>query len=44
MTTEHECLRSLREAADILNESPTKAQYEHLKLTPAASTILRVVG
>lgn len=44
MTTETECLRSLREAAARLGESPSKAQYEELGLTPAASTISRVVG
>lgn len=43
-TTEAECLEALQRAADILGESPTKAQYENLGLTPAAATILRVVG
>jgi len=43
-TTEQECLDALREAADELGESPTKADYEALGLTPAAATILRVVG
>ncbi|QPV64725.1 hypothetical protein I7X12_09030 [Halosimplex litoreum] len=43
-TTESECIESLREAARRLGESPSKAQYEELGLTPAASTILRVVG
>ncbi|QLH80593.1 homing endonuclease associated repeat-containing protein [Halosimplex pelagicum] len=43
-TTERECIESLREAAERLGESPSKAQYEELGLTPAASTILRVVG
>jgi len=43
-TTEGECLDALREAAERLGESPTKADYEELGLTPAASTILRVVG
>jgi hypothetical protein len=42
--TERECLESLREAAERLGKSPTKKQYEELGLTPAASTILRVVG
>ncbi|WP_440006894.1 homing endonuclease associated repeat-containing protein [Halomicrococcus sp. SG-WS-1] len=42
MTTEFECISSLREAAVELDESPTKAQYEQLGLTPAASTIGRV--
>jgi hypothetical protein len=43
-TSEEECLRALREAADRLGESPTKAQYEGLGLTPASATILRVMG
>jgi hypothetical protein len=43
-TTEEECLDALREAAERLEESPTKAEYEELGLTPSASTILRVVG
>ena len=44
MTTEQDCLDALREAARKLDESPSKAQYEDLGLTPSASTILRVVG
>ncbi|MCU4743177.1 homing endonuclease associated repeat-containing protein [Natronoglomus mannanivorans] len=44
MTTEEECLTALQRAADQLGESPTKAQYEELGMTPSASTILRVVG
>ena len=43
-TTEGECLDALREAATRLGESPTKKQYVDLDVTPAASTILRVVG
>jgi len=43
-TSEAECLDALREAREQLGESPTKKQYEDLGLTPAASTILRVVG
>lgn len=43
-TTEGECLDALREAAERLGESPTKKQYVELDVTPAASTILRVVG
>lgn len=43
MTSESRCLDALREAAERLGESPTKAQYEELDLTPASSTILRVV-
>lgn len=42
--TEAACLNALRRAATELGASPTKAQYEELGLTPAASTILRVCG
>ncbi|NUB90068.1 HNH endonuclease [Haloterrigena sp. SYSU A558-1] len=44
MTTEAECLEALREAAQRLRESPTKAQYEELELTPASATIIRTCG
>ncbi|WP_247003544.1 homing endonuclease associated repeat-containing protein [Halosolutus gelatinilyticus] len=44
MTTEAECIEALREAADRLGESPTKAQYEELGLTPASATIIRTFG
>lgn len=43
-TTPVECVDALREAAERLGESPTKAQYEELGLTPASATIIRVVG
>ncbi len=43
-TTEAECIDALREAAERLGESPTKAQYEELGLTPASATILRQIG
>lgn len=43
-TSVDECLEAIRDAAERLGESPTKAQYEELGLTPAASTIARVVG
>lgn len=43
-TTEQACIESLREAAERLGESPTKKQYVDLELTPAASTIMRVLG
>jgi 5-methylcytosine-specific restriction endonuclease McrA len=42
--TETECLDALREAARRLGESPTKAAYEELGLTPSSSTIIRIVG
>ncbi|ELZ06684.1 homing endonuclease associated repeat-containing protein [Natrialba aegyptia] len=44
MTTEAECLDSLRRAAEQLGESPTKAQYEALGLRPASATIMDVMG
>ncbi len=44
VTTEDECLEALLEAADRLGESPTKAQYEELGLTPASATIIRTCG
>lgn len=42
-TTEAECIAALRRAAERLGESPTKAQYEDLGLTPASATIIRVM-
>ncbi|WP_262179096.1 homing endonuclease associated repeat-containing protein [Haloarcula laminariae] len=44
MTSEDDCIRALREAADRLDESPSKAAYEDLGLTPASATIQRVMG
>jgi len=44
VTTESECIEALRAAAEELGESPTKAQYEELGLTPASGTIQRVMG
>jgi hypothetical protein len=41
MATPTACLRALQDAADRLDESPTKQQYEGLGLTPSASTIIR---
>lgn len=38
------CIDALREAADRLGTSPTKAQYEELGLTPASGTIIRQLG
>ena len=43
-TTERECVAALEAAAERLGESPTKAQYEALGLTPASATIVRVMG
>ncbi len=42
MIAQETCFEALREAEQRLGESPTKAQYEQLGLTPSASTILRV--
>jgi hypothetical protein len=44
VTTDEDCLAALRDAAEQLGESPTKAQYESLGLTPASSTIRRLLG
>ena len=43
-TTEEECLQALQEAAAAIGDSPTKAEYEDLGLTPASATIIRTVG
>ena len=43
-TSREECIQALLRAAERLGESPSKAQYEELGLTPAHSTILRVMG
>lgn len=39
-----DCRDALRTAADRLGESPSKAQYEALDLTPASATIIRTMG
>jgi cytochrome c553 len=43
-TTEQKCLAALREAASELGESPTKAEYDRLGLSPSSTTIQRVCG
>jgi len=43
-TSEAECLESLREAAERLDKSPTKAEYDRLDLRPASTTIKRAFG
>lgn len=43
-TSEAECIESLREAAERVDKSPTKAEYEELGFTPASGTIIRVFG
>jgi hypothetical protein len=44
MATERDCVEALREAARRLGESPSKAQYEDLELTPASATVIRTCG
>lgn len=44
MVSEDDCIAALRRAAEELGESPTKAAYENLGLTPASATIQRVLG
>lgn len=44
VTSEAECLDALQEAADRLDKSPTKAEYEALELVPASATVIRVFG
>lgn len=44
MATERDCLEALQRAAEQLGESPTKAAYEALGLTPASATIIRTCG
>jgi hypothetical protein len=44
VTSADDCVQALREAADKLGESPTKAEYEALGVTPASATIQRVMG
>ncbi|MDS0296085.1 homing endonuclease associated repeat-containing protein [Halogeometricum luteum] len=43
-TSPTDCRQALRTAADRLGESPSKAQYESLGLTPASATIVRTMG
>lgn len=44
MTPVPECIDALVEAASRLDESPSKAQYEELGLTPSSATIIRQLG
>lgn len=44
MVTEEECIRALQRASERLGKSPTKVEYERLKVRPAAGTIIRVIG
>lgn len=44
MVGEAECIDALQRAADELDDSPTKAAYDDLGLTPASATIQRVMG
>ncbi|MFB6207006.1 MAG: homing endonuclease associated repeat-containing protein [Haloglomus sp.] len=43
-TTPEECLDALREAAERLEESPSKAEYEELDISPSSTTVVRIVG
>lgn len=43
-TTEQECLDALREAAERLGESPTKAAYDRLDIRPSSTTVMRIIG
>jgi hypothetical protein len=43
-TSPDECVQALREAAEQLGESPTRAQYDDLGLTPASGTIMQHMG
>jgi len=42
--SEEDCIRGLHEAADLLDKSPTKAEYEETGITPSSTTILRLFG
>lgn len=42
--TEEDCLEALHEARQRLGETPSRAQYEGLDLTPSATTIMRLFG
>jgi transcription elongation factor Elf1 len=44
VTSEQTCIEALQEAARLLGESPSKAEYERLGLTPASGTIIRQCG
>lgn len=44
MTTPEQCIDALLAAADRFEKSPTKSEYESLKLKPASGTIMRVLG
>jgi len=43
VTAEEGVLEALQRAAEQLGESPTKAQYEELGLTPASATIMEIL-
>lgn len=40
MASEEDCIHALREAAQLVGDSQTKARYEELGMTPAPATIL----
>lgn len=43
-TSEEDCITALRQAASELGESPTRAEYDQLGITPAGPTIQRRFG
>lgn len=43
-TSDADCITALREAANQLGKSPTKAEYEEMDVTPASTTITRKFG
>ncbi len=43
-TSDADCIAALREAANRLGKSPTKAEYEKMDVTPASTTITRKFG
>lgn len=43
-TDESDCIEALLRAADELEKSPTKAEYEGLGITPASATIIQTIG
>lgn len=44
MTTPEQCIDALLAAAERLDKSPTRAEYDTLKQKPASGTIMRVMG
>lgn len=42
--SEQDCIDALREAAEIIGETPSRRQYEVLGLKPSATSIKRIIG